>query len=129
MHVYELLAYRCHDPRRPRPISRFFATLRLCPPAPPDEWVDGCHGFFAFLLQYCFSGDQKLQDQSQIAQDIATLYAAIPDHTAVRGVSEKGRAQFTDFKYEKSEVRDGHCFTYMAHGTIAILVHLLAINS
>lgn len=58
-------------------------------------------------LQYCFSGDQKLQDQSQIAQDIATLYAAIPDHTAVRGVSEKGRAQFTDFKYEKTEVR---CF-------------------
>lgn len=56
-------------------------------------------------LQYCFSGDQKLQDQSQIAQDIATLYAAIPDHTAVRGVSEKGRAQFTDFKYEKTEVR------------------------
>lgn len=55
-------------------------------------------------LQYCFSGDQKLQDQSQIAQDIATLYAAIPDHTAVKGVSEKGRAQFTDFKYEKSEV-------------------------
>lgn len=54
--------------------------------------------------QYCFSGDQKLQDQSQIAQDIATLYAAIPDHTAVRGVSDKGRAQFTDFKYEKTEV-------------------------
>lgn len=58
-------------------------------------------------LQYCFSGDQKLQDQSAIAQDIATLYASIPDHTASKGVSEKGRAQFTDFKYEKSEVRDG----------------------
>lgn len=56
------------------------------------------------LEQYCFSGDEKLQDQSQIAQDIATLYAAIPDHTAVRGVSDKGRAQFTDFKYEKTEV-------------------------
>ncbi|CAM9566461.1 unnamed protein product [Ectocarpus sp. 6 AP-2014] len=56
------------------------------------------------LWKYCFSGDQKLQDQSQIAQDIATLYAAIPDHTAVKGVSEKGRAQFTDFKYEKSEM-------------------------
>lgn len=45
-----------------------------------------------------------LQDQSQIAQDIATLYAAIPDHTAAKGVSQKDRAQFTDFKYEKSEV-------------------------
>ncbi|CAM9208523.1 unnamed protein product [Ectocarpus sp. 13 AM-2016] len=56
------------------------------------------------LWKYCFSGDQKLQDQSQIAQDIATLYAAIPDHTAVKGVSERGRAQFTDFKYEKSEM-------------------------
>lgn len=72
--------------------------------------MDGCSDGWTvavafFLLQYCFSGDQKLQDQSQIAQDIATLYAAIPDHTAVRGVSIKGRAQFTDFKYEKSEVR------------------------
>lgn len=45
-----------------------------------------------------------LQDQSQIAQDIATLYAAMPDHTAAKGVTDKGRAQFTDFKYEKSEV-------------------------
>eukprot|EP00752_Nemacystus_decipiens_P011440 g10160.t1 len=59
---------------------------------------------FWVLWKYCFSGDQRLQDQSQIAQDIATLYAAMPDHTAVRGVSEKGRAQFTDFKYEKTEM-------------------------
>lgn len=72
-------------------------------------------------MQYCFSGDQKLQDQSQIAQDIATLYAAIPDHTAVRGVSEKGRAQFTDFKYEKSEVRDP--VLHIAYGTIPMLAH------
>ncbi|CAM9092423.1 unnamed protein product [Scytosiphon promiscuus] len=59
---------------------------------------------FWVLWKYCFSGDQRQQDQSQIAQDIATLYAAMPDHTAVRGVSEKGRAQFTDFKYEKAEM-------------------------
>lgn len=48
-----------------------------------------------------------MQDQSAIAQDIATLYAAIPDHTAIRGVSQRGRAQFTSFKYEKSEVSGG----------------------
>ena len=67
-----------------------------------------------------------MQDQSQIAQDIATLYAAIPDHTAVRGVSEKGRAQFTDFKYEKSEVRDRvllYTYIYIAYDTTAMLAH------
>lgn len=55
--------------------------------------------------QYCLNGDERQQDQSAIAQDIATLYAAMPDHTARRGVSDRGRAQFTDFKYEKTEVR------------------------
>lgn len=58
--------------------------------------------------QYCINGDEKLQDQSAIAQDIAMLYAAIPDHTALRGVSEKGRAQFTAFKYERSEVSENY---------------------
>ena len=90
-----------------------------------DGWTAGSE-CFVFVLQYCFSGDQKLQDQSQIAQDIATLYAAIPDHTAVRGVSEKGRAQFTDFKYEKSEVRDRvllYTYIYIAYDTTTMLAH------
>lgn len=56
-----------------------------------------------------------MQDQSAIAQDIATLYAAIPDHTAVRGVSSKGRAQFTDFKYEKAEVRPSLVLYSVSH--------------
>lgn len=73
------------------------------------------------FLKYCFSGDQKLQDQSAIAQDIATLYAAIPDHTATRGVSEKGRAQFTDFKYEKSEVRSRFLLSIHAESPDPIL--------
>ncbi|CAM9735350.1 unnamed protein product, partial [Choristocarpus tenellus] len=56
------------------------------------------------LWKYCLTGDITRQDQSAIAQDIAQLYSTIPDHTARRGVSERGKEQFTTFRYEKSEM-------------------------